>query len=1180
MHKKIEEMAAGICGGSQYTLKMFPEQLIFEVVEGKDYIGGFSIESPDGSDIQGIVYSSSPRLECRSPRFRGEKITQTFEFHSEGLIEGDKQEGNLHIICSLGEYDLPFSVSVSKDYAESSMGRVKSIFEFANLARNSMEEAVRIFGKPEFLNIFKPQEEKERLVYQTLMRKPCTRGQVEEFLVAAKKKDRVSFEVEEAVQEFTGIYETQKQYATLKKDGWGHIAIEISSDVPWIRPVRELATAEEFVASRLLVEYMIVEEELHPGKNFGRITFRSLSQKEQVEICVVKGTAGRGQAAVQKQKKQLEIVKAYLDLGMQNKTVAEWAKQTGQKLDELHLQEPGNPLYPLAKAQVFFANGQRQEAARVLDSFPKNQAGKDTALYAYYLYLRTLQDPEASGVERTAEKVRRILQNAPKDNFIFWILLFLEEGKEPDLGRKLRGILQQVERGGASPVLYREAYCILEKEPYLMSMTLDSHRNVLYWAAKQGALTREVARQVCRKAKEIPVYHLLWYRILASCYEIYPERAMLQVICSYCMKWDCYGERYFKWYQLGVEEELRIAGLYEAWVQSAGKEQMKRIPKSVVMYFQYHSSLPYRSQALLYQSIIEHKLYWKAYYPHYRKNIEEFTMKWIRLGKMDRFLAPLCQEVLTPELAKGELADCLSKVLFTCQVSCSNPNAAKLVLRQHVLGKEQVVPICRGVGYVPIYGSSYQAMLEDARGRRFLPGNSLRIKPLLQSAPYVEYGMVSANNKLPYLLKYFDKKKIWQTYEEKDLPYLQMLLESEEISSEYRSELHPQIFAYYYDNYKGEALDRFLLSMPLAGVQEWMRQRVMELLVARRHYGRAYELLLSYGCEHIPPSKLVYVACHRMDAWKAEGGEPDGFLLGLCRTVFLRGKYNEQILEFMCSYFSGSLEEMVQLWRAACDFGLDTYSLEERCIEQFLYTGSFFLDMGKIFQSYAGNQGQETLVVAYLSQMSHLSLTRDAVVKDDVFCRIFGFLRAGQELNGVCRLGFLKWCSRQEALTEEETHCAETVLKDNIMRGIWFSFYKSLPGSFAAKYLYHDRVFLEYHAEPGAEVVVDYLPAQGCDYVECKMKEMYSGVFVKMFIVFYGESIPYYIKEKQDEEWILTESGHVQDTEFCTSAEGSRYDLLNDMMVSRQVKDEATLWERLDAYGQLDAYVKEQFCLI
>ena len=148
------------------------------------------------------------------------------------------------------------------------------------------------------------------------------------------------------------------------------------------------------------------------------------------------------------------------------------------------------------------------------------------------------------------------------------------------------------------------------------------------------------------------------------------------------------------------------------------------------------------------------------------------------------------------------------------------------------------------------------------------------------------------------------------------------------------------------------------------------------------------------------------------------------------------------------------------------------------------------------------------------------------------------------------------------------------------MRGIWFSFYKSLPGSFAAKYLYHDRVFLEYHAEPGAEVVVDYLPAQGCDYVECKMKEMYSGVFVKMFIVFYGESIPYYIKEKQDEEWILTESGHVQDTEFCTSAEGSRYDLLNDMMVSRQVKDEATLWERLDAYGQLDAYVKEQFCLI
>ena len=121
---------------------------------------------------------------------------------------------------------------------------------------------------------------------------------------------------------------------------------------------------------------------------------------------------------------------------------------------------------------------------------------------------------------------------------------------------------------------------------------------------------------------------------------------------------------------------------------------------------------------------------------------------------------------------------------------------------------------------------------------------------------------------------------------------------------------------------------------------------------------------------------------------------------------------------------------------------------------------------------------------------------------------------------------------------------------------------------------------MEYRTSPDAQVAVSYLPACGEDYVECEMKQMYQGVYVKAFLVFYGEMVPYFIKEKADGEWGLTESGHIQNQEFCTSAEGSRYDLLNDMMVSHQVKDEATLWERLETYGRLDGFVKESFGIL
>ncbi len=94
-------------------------------------------------------------------------------------------------------------------------------------------------------------------------------------------------------------------------------------------------------------------------------------------------------------------------------------------------------------------------------------------------------------------------------------------------------------------------------------------------------------------------------------------------------------------------------------------------------------------------------------------------------------------------------------------------------------------------------------------------------------------------------------------------------------------------------------------------------------------------------------ARLVHVICHQMENLESED-EADEFLLGLCRSVFLRGKYNERILNYMCRFFHGTLDEMIQLWQASCDFELDTYRLEERCIVQFLYTEDFSLSVEKI----------------------------------------------------------------------------------------------------------------------------------------------------------------------------------------------------------------------------------------
>lgn len=1173
-------MAAGKCNGASSLLHISTEQLEFEVLEGSNYTDKFSMESSDGTIIKGMICSSNPRMKCHNLGFEGEKITQTFEFHGEGLSEGDFEQGNIHIICNLGEYDIPYQVSVVRKYADSSMGKIRTTLQFANLARKSYEEAVKVFGKPEFIHSFKAQETEEKQIYRMLKKQPCTMAQVEEFLIANKKKGRILFQIEEAEREFGGIRETVKQHIILKKEEWGHVAIEMASDAQWLQPVRNVITSESFVGSRAVAEYMIVAQKLHQGKNFARITLKTMFQTEQIQICVLQKHMDHGKKEHEIRRKRIEICKAYIDYGLRKIVTGAWAKLTGQKLDELHLLEPDNLWYTLAKSQVFLINRQRQEAEWALDAFPKHKVDKESPLYAYYMYICTLCEPEPSYVNKIAGKVRKIYKDNQDNNLLFWILLFLDEELNYNQSRKLEVIEKQLERGAKSPVLYMEAYRIFLKEPYLLAHPGVFERKILGWAAKYHAITKELSEQVCRFSSKISSYHPVWYGILCECYEVCKEKEMLQALCGYCVKWNCYGKRFLKWYHMGIEAELRVAGIYEAWMLSAEKEQMDKIPKAAVMYFQFHSGLPYRPQAMLYGTVIEHKLLWKNSYLHYKQGMEVFALKQLSLCRMDKYIAPIYQEILTPEMITEELAECLGKVLFVHEVTCSNKNAHRLVVRQYPLKEEQVVPVKGGVGYVSIYSDSFRILLEDARGGRFLPEGTITVKPLLDRTEFLDRAIACAKNKLPFLIKYFEKKKIWQTYKKDDLPYLQILVESDDICDEYKEELRPQIIAYYY-NHALDALDEFLLSLSFDGMQRQEREKVMELLVGRRHYERIYKLLQSYGSDCIPATKLVYVICNRMEEQRQEERlEPDEFLLALCGQAFFKGKYNERILLYMCRHFQGSMEEMVKLWQAACDFELDTYGLEERCLVQFLYTGDFSISVEKIFESYGEKHGKEDVILAYLSQMSHQYVTRDAVVSGYVFKKILKLLREKQELNEICRLGFLKWCANGRELSMEEEQWAETILKKYISQGKSFAFFRTLSEKLVRKYFYYDTVFLEYRTALDARVIVCFLPERETEYEEYEMKQMYDGIFVREFRIFYGEKIPYYIKEEQNGEWIVTESGQLQNQELCTNAEGSRYDLLNDMMVSWHMKDEVTLLERLETYERQDKLVKERFHIV
>lgn len=1181
MQRTIEELAAGKCDRQTSLLQITPDRLEIEILEGTVYKGEFTVESSDGIPVEGTVCTTSPRMICPEAEFQGIKIIQKFEFHSEGLSHGDSQKGEFHIISDQGEYVLPFSVSVSKVYPTTAQGKIKSVFEFANLARISYDEAVKVFSQTEFEAVFAPGESEQQLVYRGLKRKPCTRAQVEEFLIASRKKERALFRVEEAKQAFHGVTSTQKQYIVLKKEEWGHLALEVSADGEMIKPVKARITDEDFVGSRGIVEYLIDADKLHTGRNYGRIILQTPFQREEITICVMKDVVHKEHPIWEIQRKQLMLARDYLLFGVHQMASGVWAKQTLKNLEELQELMPDNLWYFLAKAQVYFASKQRQKAEWVLNSFPRNKVDRESEVYAYYLYLCTLRDPEPGYINKCTGKIRKIYNKYQENPVLLWILLFLDEELNYSKGKKLDIIARYMRRGNESVLLFLEAWRIFEKEPYLLNRISKFEQKVLNFAVKHQAITKEMAGQIVKLMPEIPVYEEVWYQILSACYEADPSRESLQAVCSYCIKGQRYGKEYWKWYQLGVMQELRIAGLHEAWVRSASEEQIVKLPRQIVLYFQSYSNFAGEAEAMLYQVMIENKSQWKNVWPHYSRNIQEFALKQMQGGRIDRALATVYGEVLAPELLTRENAKDMAKILFACEVQCDNPNVRNLIICEHVLKKEQVVPLVHGKAYVNIYGSSWKILLEDARGRRFVPDEELIVTPLLESRRFLQQGMECAQDKLPYLLKYFDRKKIWQTFREEDLAYLQIVVDSPDISESYRKELRSQMVAYYYDNYNGEALDEFLTTITFEGIENAEREKIMRLLVARRHYRRVYELLLVYGIEYISPSKLVYVICHRMDELEQEGREgADEFLLKLCREVFVHGKYNERILLYLCKYFEGSLSEMIKLWESSCNFELDTYELEERCLRRSLYTGDFSALLEKVFESYVKNHGKDVVIHAWLSRMTHQYVVRDAVVDEFIFRKIAGLLGSGEELNFVCRLGFLKWCALKEENTKQDWELAEPILEELVREDCYFAFFKSFPRKVQEKYMFHDRIIVEYRTTPQARVHINYLPVGYTNYVEREMKQMYDGIYAKEFLIFFEENIPYYIKEKVGGEYRVTESGQIVKENIANDGEESRPVRIDDMMAAWQMKDEAALLRQLEDYGQKDEMVKRKFTLL
>ncbi|MBO5373624.1 MAG: hypothetical protein J6A75_13040 [Lachnospiraceae bacterium] len=1180
MRKRIEELARGRYDSNKPVIEFSTDRIEMEIIAGREYTGEFVITSKNQIPIKGVVSSSNPRMECLTPRFEGNEVQIQYEFHSNGLTEGDIQKGEFCIICNQGEYSLSFVAVISGLYADSSVGQITNLHDFTRLAQKNWNEAKRIFYSPCFLKLLKKNEMTERLLYHGIAKGVPADQSMEEFLLAAKQKSGVEIQPEEENYTYYHVQEDVCKKLSLHKNTWGYIQMEVSSDSAFIEPEKSVITTEDFLGSTVEVGYCLHPEKMHAGKNFGCLILKNIHQEIVIRICATRENEGavKDETRCKTKKMHIELMDLYVQYRLKKLVTGKWATESCRILEELYICNPENIWYRLMKAQAFVLNGQRQEAEWILHEFKRKCRDKKSPEWGYYLYICTLMEKEELCINRMVEEVEQIYMEHRENTMLFWCMLFLREEYVDNRHRKLKAIENRINWGVESPLLYVEAYCMFMQEPYLLNKLEDFELKVLNWARKQKLLNTALAEQLFAIFSERMEYQRKVLLLLEACYEQCSSEQILGSICGYLIKNQKYGRRFFAWYEKGIEAKLRITGLYEAYLMSMDSRSIKEVPKIILMYFKYNNQLGYKQKALLYVNIIAAKEKQPEVYEQYKASMESFAYEQMERGRIDDNLAVIYEEVVSKGVYSTELAEALTNVLFVHKLTCFAKEAARVIVVQKQLNKPQIVPLVNGIAYFSLYSNDYCIFVEDCYGNRYGGSVSYQLEKLMYPGKYLRACMQYAPHKTSCLLYYFANREAQEYFEEKDLEHFKQVMSDSSVSRMYQTMLCPKFFRLLRQMGLSSEMEKEVERIDAALLLPEERSFLVNVLIEQKIYDKAYHLAEEYGMELIDSSKRLPILTDRIQ--RIDFTE-DEILVKCCEEALRMNQFNEVLLTYLCKYYRGSLKRMTAIWKQSVSYEIDTLELEERMIEQILYTEEFSDLTGEIYSSYE-DRGNALLKEAYLTYFSNRSFCYQEIAPEHFSDHLRKWKIEQKQMNSICELMLLKYYAQSPALLEKDMPIAEEILKKYLSLGIYFKFYKKLGNSLLLKYQLYDKYYIEYHTQPDRRILLHY---KVCDtdvqfHVE-EMTEMQAGIFVKEIVLFFDEVVQYYISEEDSEGNIeTTESGVITCKEISKGENKSRYEALNAMRMAQIAGDKEAFMAEMERYQYLQNETKKLFTIM
>lgn len=1169
--------------GNENSLELEQTRLELFVKPNETLSGQIYLASVRQSPVHCFFCSNHYRMHCITTEFTAKEGIFKYKFDAYGLEPGDVVEGEITILSNVGEYPLPFLVTVGHACDNTDRDSIRNLFHFTNLARTNFDEAVRLFYEEDFETLFTGHDRQYYGLYRGLSANKGNAHNVDQFLIAIHKKQENTYEINDRALLLSEADIIKENEFEIRRNGWGYTHLTVEVVGGFLETDKLILTSEDFKQDVCRFQFRINVERLRDGRNLGKFIFHAQQESVTCDIAIHMPVVMERQLLQRKEYNtcMAHLMRLYVEYRTNGKKSEECLSQMEHIIDQINSQGGRNVRGRLLQTHVLLEMERENEARWILSHVDQimDRGEVSVSAYAYYLYLTACLEHEESTSQQVASELLDIVHDEPMEFLpVCFYLRLMRFAKSASI-RKLAVYEEYYYKGTNSPILYLDAWEVLKEGMAYLTKLGEFEIAVIRFAMKYGMFTQDAAKQVNHLAKRRHEMSQAMYYMLMKSYELFPDDETLNVLCGLMIRMGYHAKEHFPWYAKAVERELRITTLYEYYFMSMDMKQAKLPPQIVLMYFSYDCRLDDGRKAFLYRLIIEHRAQIRPIFNQYAPKIEQFTWEMLKKEIINENLTVLYRFLLNEDANLEKALPYLLKLAFYHQISVKG-KFEQVILIEDKLEAQKSVRLEHGHAFISCISNDYTILLEDAHGNRYFDPALFTDSKLMATEKIAMKLQRQGEDSIEFLLYSVEVARDIDLNEKKYWPYYERLALSEEVEKVYRQKIYSELLQTYYENDAMDALKKLLERFDFAHAKKRMRAQAVRYLIATMQDEKAFSVLYDYGFEEVFPKALTRLIDRSLEEKAGEMG-CDEKLLALTYHTFLEGKYTPGMLEYLCQHYWGSIRQMRDIFLSAVRFDIDASFISERIIEVALFDHGYIAQLEDVFVYYEqhAKQRRESVVRRYIQQMAYDYFVNRHVGQKAVFGAIERYLREDNELAEICQIAYLSYMASEcKEYSSLQKKLIERLVRRFVYKKQYVPFMERFVSFIPWLSMYAKWTYIVYRTRPHTKVILHYIKNQeGEEYNVVQMTDFGGGYYCQKFLLLFGESIQYYFVETDGEQEKLTESGYIEKSDIMEDENESRFSMLNDLMMSISLEDQITRKALTQEYLRKERLIKLLF---